>query len=204
MNIYECNGLDLYSDKVVENKKFPIMARLILADTLQKALNGEPSLFEGILGHLCYASNPEWTTDKTPYIEWMDWLIHKQKSIVIKKEDVEKIVPFEMYDRIVRTLHLNCITIQDGDEDVATGLFGLGSMFNHSCEPNCEIVQKMENRSGYAIFQTITDVKQGDELCIQYAGKNDIYQDRQNYLMWVYGFQCQCKKCLAEEIANFN
>ena len=193
-----------YADKVEENKKFPIMARLILADTLQKALNGEPTLFEGIFGYLCFANNSQWDIDKAPYIQWVEWLIHKQKSIDIKKEDIEKIVPFEMYDRIIRTLHLNCITIQDGDTDIATGLFGLGSIFNHSCQPNCEIAQKMEDRSGYGIFQTINEIKEGDELCIQYAGMNDTYQDRQNYLMWVYGFQCQCSKCLAEEIAQLS
>ena len=194
--------LSIYADKVVDNKKFPIMARLILADTLQKGLNGESTLFEGILGHLCYANNPEWTTDKTPYVEWTDWLIHRQENIDIKKENITNIVPFEMYDRIVRTLHLNCITIQDGEQDIATGLFGLGSFFNHSCAPNCQIIQKMEDKSGYGIFQTISDVKEGEELCIQYAGQNDTYQDRQNYLMWMYGFQCQCSKCVAESIAQ--
>lgn len=201
---YKYCGVRNRDYKVVDDKKFPIMSRLILSDTLQKTLSSQSTLWNGILRHLCFANNSEWITDKTPYIEWIDWLIHKKQNIAMTKDDISKIVPFEMYDRICRILHLNCITIQDGyNDDIATGLFGFGSMFNHSCQPNVEIVPKMENRSGYGIFNTITDIKEGDELCIQYAGQNDNYQDRQRYLMWVYGFQCQCIKCLADK-AHFN
>eukprot|EP01084_Bolivina_argentea_P098690 177357_1 len=191
--------------KVMEDKKFPIMARLILSNTLEQTLNTKPTLWDGILGHLCFAKNEEWNIDKEPYDEWIEYVM-KNVNSGIQRDELLNIIPFEMYDRIIRILHLNCITIpynngqNKEDEDIATGLFGLGSFFNHSCEPNVELMNKMEYQSGYAKFQTISDIKEGEELHIQYAGKNDTFEDRQKYLMWVYGFVCQCSKCTYDKI----
>ena len=196
----DCNR----TDKSVDDKKFPMMARLVLADTLRKSLNQQVTLWEGILGHLQFVNNPEWTTDQSAYTEWVEYILHT-KEMDIAREDLIKIVPFEMYDRMIRTLHLNCITIpyNDGsreeDVDVGTGLFGLGSMFNHSCEPNVEMVNVMEMQSGYGTFKTCQAVEEGEELCIQYAGKNDRYEDRHKYLYFYYGFQCECSKCMADK-----
>ena len=192
-SVYIC----FHADKVEDGKKFPLMARLILADTLEKSLSGEGTLWNGILGHLCFANNESYASDKTPYHEFINYLIVTAK-INIKKSELMNIVPVEMYDRIIRILHLNCITITYNEEDVATGLFGLASMFNHSCDPNVEMLDKMEDKSGFARFHCLHDVEVGEELCIQYAGKNDSYEDRQQYLMWNYGFQCQCKKCIRD------
>ncbi len=96
-------------------------------------------------------------------------------------------------------LHINSMTICDEKgEDIACGLFGVGSYFNHSCVPNVQLENGMESNSGFASFSTIKDVEEGEELCLMYGGLNDKVEDRRKYFLWNYGFVCQCPKCVEE------
>merc|ERR1712204_147925 len=97
----------------------------------------------------------------------------------------------------MRILNANCMQIQCEDEIIGTALFGLASFFNHSCRPNVELMDKMETQTGYGMFRTVDNVRKGNELCIQYADANrfETFEEKQAYLMFAYGFYCNCALC---------
>ena len=104
-----------------------------------------------MLGQLAFANNIHVESDE-PYKLWLNYCVSYCQSVNIDltKDNLMKIVPFSMYERLLQILHINCMTISYETDDIATGLFGLSSLFNHSCEPNVELANKMEYQSGYA------------------------------------------------------
>jgi len=61
-----------------------------------------------------------------------------------------------------------------------------GAMMNHSCNPNIKFYEI--NNAMY--FETICDIKKGDELFISYLRNAD--DDTHKYLLNHYNFQCKC------------
>ena len=61
-----------------------------------------------------------------------------------------------------------------------------------------------EIETGFSKFETLSEIKAGDELCIAYCGLQDTFKDRQHYLKWFYGFDCKCEKCMQEMNAQEN
>jgi len=187
-------------DYTHEFGNFPILSRILMAHTLEHSLKQLPTLWQGILGSLCFAQN--FQVDRRPYDNWVDFVVKKFDNL--NKEAVEKITPFAMYERVMRICQLNAMNVTyhvkgtNKTEDVCTALFGLGSFFNHSCEPNTELKPSMEEKSGFGSFVTRADVKEGEQLCIAYCGLTDAVEDRQTHLEWYYAFKCQCPKCIRE------
>ena len=72
------------------------------------------------------------------------------------------------------------------------------SMFNHSCEPNCE----MSRSSGNCEIKCTRDVKEGEELTISYIDESQCRSHRRQALLRNYHFHCQCSKCDAESQTN--
>lgn len=161
---------------------------------LNSLLNNNQTLFNGIFGKLSYINNI--TINNEDYNSWINFII--KNEVTLNENIIKKLIPYEMYERIMKILHLNCMSFKYDDNDIGIGLFGLGSLFNHSCIANVQLNNIMEVNTGFGYFETINDIKKNEELCIQYAGENDNYQDRQNYLIWNYGFKCNCIRCQNE------
>jgi hypothetical protein len=72
----------------------------------------------------------------------------------------------------------------------------IGAMMNHSCEPNIIFSEKIINSVKIMQFETIKNIKQGDELYYSYlrnyTGPNN---NRKIYLLNHYNFICNCNKC---------
>ena len=179
-----------------QNRKFPVMARLILGQTLAHYYESTACPWNGILGRLCFEDKSERVTDREPYDEYMKWLVDEEQ---FDYDELQRIVPFELYDRCIRILHRNCMQINYEDDAIGTALFGLGSFFNHSCRPNVQLSDKMQSQSAYAMFESVQNIKKGSELCLQYVDSNDFgsNDEKQKYLMFAYGFYCQCSLCLS-------
>lgn len=86
--------------------------------------------------------------------------------------------------------------VEDDGEMLGYGSWVESSFFNHSCEAN------MKKRIDGPVFDfySLTDVKAGDELRINYIGdaKDASRQERQDILQKGWAFQCQCGKCLRD------
>ncbi len=82
----------------------------------------------------------------------------------------------------------------------AFALYDLGSVFNHSCQPNVLQFSSGETTADM-IFRTQTQVAQGSELTVTYlVGLDEIIQaaPRQASTKLHYGFVCRCQRCQRE------
>jgi SET domain-containing protein len=89
-------------------------------------------------------------------------IIERAPAIVIPKEQVEFIDKTVLFD------YYYCW----GESEIAIAL-GLGSLYNHSYQPNCFYVRKTEDK----IIEYIAhrDISVGEEITINYNGEIDNY-----------------------------
>jgi len=79
----------------------------------------------------------------------------------------------------------------------ATGLFGIVSLFNHSCLPNVSIEFNGIDGSSVDLVAT-RPVSPGEELCISYIDDEDLDVHQRQKELQEYGFRCECDRCNAE------
>ena len=81
-----------------------------------------------------------------------------------------------------------------------TGLYlGGATLFNHSCEPNCEVSTQAPPS---LTVTTSTTVAKGSALTISYLEPSERMgvRQRQAMLHARYGFTCACVRCVREEL----
>jgi hypothetical protein len=72
-------------------------------------------------------------------------------------------------------------------------IYALGSMFNHSCDPNV-INHFQYDRNKF--WQATQKISEGDELFISYVPPDASLEERKKKLLG-YDFECNCPKCKA-------
>eukprot|EP01064_Diplonema_japonicum_P031740 TRINITY_DN5769_c0_g4_i1.p1 TRINITY_DN5769_c0_g4~~TRINITY_DN5769_c0_g4_i1.p1 ORF type:complete len:416 (+),score=89.84 TRINITY_DN5769_c0_g4_i1:45-1250(+) len=77
------------------------------------------------------------------------------------------------------------------------GVYRVCSCFNHSCEPNIQVMYSDDNDETLVVH-AIREIKKGDELCISYIDEDASYNTRQEQLRDHYLFTCICPKCTRE------
>jgi len=83
-------------------------------------------------------------------------------------------------------------------QDSGTGVYALASMFNHSCDPNLDVLFPHNNST--LCLQTAREVMVGEELTISYIDAVGMsVGKRRQYLKFAYGFGCNCIRCQEEE-----
>jgi len=101
-----------------------------------------------------------------------------------------------------KTLLLKAAAGVIGGQDCAapalgSAVYSLGSMFNHSCEPNVEVV--FPNNNHQVRFVAACDSAPGTELTISYIDADTNTAARRKQLEFAYGFSCQCPRCKEED-----
>jgi hypothetical protein len=72
----------------------------------------------------------------------------------------------------------------------------MGSRFNHSCLPNCEIEDGSDVEDTY--LRIHRNIQEGEEMVVTYLSDELMAADlteRRNYLFDSWGFHCECVKC---------
>jgi hypothetical protein len=78
---------------------------------------------------------------------------------------------------------------------IASGVYPLSAMMNHSCKPNC-ILRYSYTPSGPELHViALSDILAGEELVHSYVDCAEKRSVRQAKLKDVYGFNCECIKC---------
>jgi hypothetical protein len=77
------------------------------------------------------------------------------------------------------------------------GIYTIGCLFNHSCDPNLQVLYCDENDETL-VATCLRDIAAGEELCISYINESMPYAERQQQLYEHYLFHCTCTKCVAE------
>lgn len=94
--------------------------------------------------------------------------------------------------------HAAAAAMLGGDAASAgSALYLLGSLFNHSCEPNVLVAFP---RDSTAVFTAARQIAAGEQLFITYIDAEQEVDARQQYLAFAYGFRCRCARC-QEELA---
>lgn len=85
----------------------------------------------------------------------------------------------------------NCYARDHGDV-----IYRMGSRFNHSCQPNCEIEDGSDVEETY--LRIHRNIQEGEEMVVTYLSDEIMAADltaRRNYLFESWGFHCECVKC---------
>jgi SET domain len=78
-----------------------------------------------------------------------------------------------------------------------SGLYGVLTMLNHSCSPNCIKFSPCAGSSGASEIWTIDEVQKGDELTICYCEPLEMTKESmQEYLDAHHRFTCKCPSCV--------
>jgi hypothetical protein len=75
--------------------------------------------------------------------------------------------------------------------DMTTGMFRIGTFFNHECEPNAT----HEPNGNFEVFKASRTIRAGDEVTISYIDQHKPVDERLMLLLFTYGFVCSCNKC---------
>lgn len=81
------------------------------------------------------------------------------------------VLPAEQAGAIEQTLLDEYVFVWGEARDKLAVALGLGSLFNHSYEPN--LVYTRELAHEYLVFTALADIEVGEELTINYNGKPD-------------------------------
>lgn len=126
------------------------------------------------------------------------------KSVFVKNSLVElsvggKDLPIEsVAEAVVKTCAWDmypCLEAIGAGEDVPeSGIFFRGSLFNHSCEPNC----RPSFLGDAIIVVAMSDVPASEELTFTYVPPDATVGERRKMLLENYGFECDCARCKKE------
>jgi hypothetical protein len=86
--------------------------------------------------------------------------------------------------------HAAAAAMLGGDAASAgSALYLLGSLFNHSCEPNVHVT--FPGNDSTAVFIAARQIAAGEQLYITYIDAGQELDARQEYLAFAYGFRCE-------------
>ena len=101
---------------------------------------------------------------------------------------------------------VNSFNILDPDMNtLGVGVYLGPSILDHSCKPNDSLDESAAggDEEGRAVLhlRACKDVQKGEELFIRYTGdeEDDLNQRRYALMHWL-GRDCQCEKCVGEEM----
>jgi hypothetical protein len=77
------------------------------------------------------------------------------------------------------------------------GIYGVGCLFNHSCDPNLHVQYAAVNDETLSVV-ALRDIAASEELTISYIDTSLPYAVRQQQLLEHYLFECKCSRCRYE------
>ncbi|KAK4569547.1 Histone-lysine N-methyltransferase set-6 [Recurvomyces mirabilis] len=164
-----------------------------LAGILQHARNGETCL-----------AVKELAMDPEPYKSAEELETYCQSYVQLRSLLAPELLPScttVLCRNLVNAGSHNAFGIRAGGEDaeeyMGYGIWPVASYFNHSCAPN---VAKKRIGNGW-VFRAAGEIAVGDECCITYLGgdeKDLDVRERRARLSEVWGFTCQCCRCVDE------
>lgn len=81
------------------------------------------------------------------------------------------------------------------------GIYGVGCLFNHSCDPNLNVQYSEVNDETLSVV-ALRDIAAGEELTISYIDTLLPFTVRQQQLFEHYLFECRCPRCVFESNAQ--
>jgi len=112
------------------------------------------------------------------------------------------LVQFDLENFVKKTReNLHGIVANDGTQ-LGTGAYGLASLLNHDCAPNCVTSFKVggvrdddEKGGPCLVLRTVREVEMHDELTVGYVELYASTGERRARLLKSKGFRCACARC---------
>ncbi|KAL1554556.1 histone-lysine N-methyltransferase ATXR4-like [Salvia divinorum] len=137
-------------------------------------------------------------------------------SIVDGEAEPEELLSFlteEWYTDVLGRIRINAFRVElpvqshedllssaaatvEGEAAVGNAMYMLPSFYNHSCEPNVNIVW---SNSAEGKMVALRDIEKAEEVRICYLDASMGYEARAKILYGGYGFVCDCPRCVAKE-----
>lgn len=122
----------------------------------------------------------------------LDWYVAVMARLHLNTFKVEAALPIDWSQG-----HAAAAAMLGGDAASAgSALYLLGSLFNHSCEPNVHVT--FPGNDSTAVFTAARQIAEGEQLFITYIDAGQELDARQEYLAFAYGFRCHCVRCCEE------
>ena len=88
---------------------------------------------------------------------------------------------------------------------VASAVYPLGALLNHSCAPNCLLRYAFGTKHEQPVMEIVAsrDIDKGEELTHSYVELVSPRDSRRASLKEIFGFDCHCEKCGTSEDAKF-
>jgi hypothetical protein len=152
--------------------------------TLQERI-AQRDLFLSLLHH--YAQHPRWLLDHYTNIA-------KTQERALATVKGWSTADLTTQDLVLYQCRFGCNNFAIHDAlyfPIGSGVYPVGSLWNHSCQPNCAYAFDGRQLRIYAL----TNIQAGDSLTLSYVDVIHSRQSRQEELMRRYYFQCQCIRC---------
>ena len=110
----------------------------------------------------------------------------------------------ESLHQMASRIDVNAFEVGNNDgRPLGIGLYlGGATLFNHSCEPNCEVNHDVvQSPRTVQAVRTTRSVAKGEPLTISYVHVDGFasHVARRRQLKRSYGFECRCSRCIREE-----
>jgi SET and MYND domain-containing protein len=126
-------------------------------------------------------------------LDWYCWVLSRLHLNVFR---VDTVPPLDIQTDPAALFRAAAAAVSGGAPHQGSAVYLLGSMFNHSCEPNVDITFPYNNAE--ISFVAATDIAKNTELTISYIDAGVGRNARQEQLRFAYGFLCNCPKCVEE------
>jgi SET domain len=130
-------------------------------------------------------------------LDWYCWVLSRLHLNVFR---VDTVPPLDIGADPAALLKAAAAAVSGGgtpNSPQGSAVYLLGSMFDHSCEPNVDVTFPKNNAE--IAFVAATDIAKHTELCISYIDAGVSRAGRQEQLRFAYGFLCNCPKCVEEK-----
>jgi len=163
----------------------------LLGDLFHSLLTEHPKVWEYILNNLSKAGDYEFSSSAQKLCE-----SREERDPMYKDE---KIV--QQFTDMLSIFFSNTFEFSFTNHDHLSCLFPNLSIFNHSCDPNCQ-VEFAQNQTGfYGSVRALRPIKAGEPLTISYFGNQNldpVTEKRRDSIRQERHFTCFCSRCVTE------
>ncbi|CAJ1955948.1 unnamed protein product [Cylindrotheca closterium] len=122
---------------------------------------------------------------------------------IIDKKDHQNIR--QQMEDLLRIFRVNNFGITDELlKVIASAVYPLGALLNHSCRPNCILRYSYNNKKAPPVLEIVASrcIQKGEELTHSYVELVKPQRVRKERLQSNYGFECHCHRCCSHNHNN--
>ena len=125
-------------------------------------------------------------------------LWNQRKKIKLNNSEILERLPIleRQLEADLRRFRANNFGVTDAmARVVASAVYPLGALLNHSCAPNCLLRYNFDGKTPIMEIVAARDIAEGEELTHSYVELVSPKETRGKSLKEIFGFDCHCERC---------